>query len=159
MYTYKHPRPALSVDIVAFSLQDNKLSVLLIKRATEPFIGMWALPGGFVHIDEDIESAAERRLLDSELRSDVVVIPHHGSKTSSSNRFVAAVKPRWALLSVGYRNRFGLPKDEPLMRWRNGGATVFSTVEQGAVEFDLGPEGVSEPRGYREQTGRYWNRR
>ena len=62
MYTYKHPRPALSVDVVAFSIQLKKLSVLLIQRAAEPFLGIWALPGGFVHIDEDIETAAEREL-------------------------------------------------------------------------------------------------
>jgi 8-oxo-dGTP diphosphatase len=62
MYTYEYPRPALSVDIVAFSVQNKKLAVLLIQRATDPFMGMWALPGGFVHIDEDIETAAEREL-------------------------------------------------------------------------------------------------
>jgi 8-oxo-dGTP diphosphatase len=62
MYTYEYPRPALTVDIVAFSVQTRNLSVLLIQRAAEPFAGMWALPGGFVKIDEDIETAAEREL-------------------------------------------------------------------------------------------------
>jgi 8-oxo-dGTP diphosphatase len=62
MYSYDHPRPALTVDIVAFSLQNQKLSVLLIKRAADPFVGMWALPGGFVNINEDLETAAEREL-------------------------------------------------------------------------------------------------
>lgn len=62
MYTYEYPQPALTVDIVAFSVQNRKLSVLLIKRAGEPFAGMWALPGGFVEIDENLEAAAEREL-------------------------------------------------------------------------------------------------
>lgn len=62
MYTYEYPRPSLTVDIVAFSLQNQKLSVLLIQRAFEPYVGMWALPGGFVNIDEDLEAAAEREL-------------------------------------------------------------------------------------------------
>jgi len=62
MYTYKYPRPALTVDIVAFSLQNQKLSVLLIQRAREPFKGMWALPGGFVNLNEGLETAAEREL-------------------------------------------------------------------------------------------------
>jgi 8-oxo-dGTP diphosphatase len=62
MYTYEYPRPALTVDIVAFSLQNQKLCVLLIERAEQPFAGMWALPGGFVKIDEDLNAAAEREL-------------------------------------------------------------------------------------------------
>ena len=62
MYTYKYPRPALTVDIVAFSVQNSKLSVLLIERASDPYKGMWALPGGFVEIDENLEAAAEREL-------------------------------------------------------------------------------------------------
>ena len=62
MYTYDYPRPALTVDVVAFSVQNKKLSVLLVRRALEPFIGMWALPGGYVQIEEDIEKAAEREL-------------------------------------------------------------------------------------------------
>ncbi len=62
MYTYEHPRPALTVDIVAFSIQNQKLCVLLIERAEDPFTGMWALPGGFVKTDEDLNAAAEREL-------------------------------------------------------------------------------------------------
>jgi 8-oxo-dGTP diphosphatase len=52
MYTYEYPRPALTVDMVIFSLRDRHLHVLLVQRADKPFAGMWALPGGFVNIDE-----------------------------------------------------------------------------------------------------------
>lgn len=62
MYTYDYPRPALTVDVVAFTFKDNCLQVLLIRRAVEPFRGSWALPGGFVNIDEDLEAAARREL-------------------------------------------------------------------------------------------------
>lgn len=61
-YTYKYPRPALTVDTVIFTLREEKLQVLLICRAEEPFAGTWALPGGFVHIDESLENAALREL-------------------------------------------------------------------------------------------------
>ena len=61
-YTYDYPRPALTVDIVIFTLRDNCLQLLLIKRASEPFIGMWALPGGFVRMDETLEEAACREM-------------------------------------------------------------------------------------------------
>ena len=62
MYTYEYPRPALTVDIVIFALREKHLHVLLVQRADEPFAGMWALPGGFVNIDESLEAAACREL-------------------------------------------------------------------------------------------------
>jgi 8-oxo-dGTP diphosphatase len=62
MYTYEYPRPALTVDIVIFTLRDRHLHVLLVQRADDPYAGLWALPGGFVNIDESLENAACREL-------------------------------------------------------------------------------------------------
>lgn len=62
MYTYEYPRPALTVDCIIFGLGENSLKVLLIQRTDEPFKGMWALPGGFVDINESIDEAARREL-------------------------------------------------------------------------------------------------
>jgi 8-oxo-dGTP diphosphatase len=64
MYTYEYPRPALTVDIVIFALRDQHLHVLLVQRADEPYTGRWALPGGFVNIDEALEDAACRELFE-----------------------------------------------------------------------------------------------
>jgi len=62
-YTYEYPRPALTVDCVIFGLDEgSKLKILLIQRALEPFKGAWALPGGFVDMEEDLEAAALREL-------------------------------------------------------------------------------------------------
>lgn len=62
-YTYKYPRPALTVDCVVFGLdQQHRLKVMLIQRNISPFQGNWALPGGFVRIDESLEEAAIREL-------------------------------------------------------------------------------------------------
>ena len=62
-FTYDYPRPALTVDCVIFGLgQGHQLKVLLIQRAVDPFAGQWALPGGFVGMDEDLETAALREL-------------------------------------------------------------------------------------------------
>jgi len=61
-YTYEYPRPALTVDIVIFSIHDGCLQMLLIERAEPPYAQMWALPGGFVHVEESLEQAAARQL-------------------------------------------------------------------------------------------------
>jgi 8-oxo-dGTP diphosphatase len=61
-FTYEYPRPALTVDCVVFGLDADELEVLLIRRGLEPFAGRWALPGGFVHVDETIDDAARREL-------------------------------------------------------------------------------------------------
>lgn len=61
-YTYEHPRPALTVDIVAFTLRDRRLQTLLIRRRADPYEGFWALPGGFVEMEESLEEAALREL-------------------------------------------------------------------------------------------------
>jgi 8-oxo-dGTP diphosphatase len=62
LYTYSHPRPAVTVDIAIFMPKDDNFSILLIQRAAEPFQGLYALPGGFMAIDETLESAAFREL-------------------------------------------------------------------------------------------------
>jgi len=60
--TYRYPRPALAVDCVVFALDEEDLKVLLIRRGIDPFAGRWALPGGFVHLDETLDEAARREL-------------------------------------------------------------------------------------------------
>ena len=61
-YRYEFARPALAVDCVVFGLDEEDLKVMLIQRGVDPFKGMWALPGGFVRVDETLEAAARREL-------------------------------------------------------------------------------------------------
>ena len=62
MYSYAYPHPAVTVDIVIFTVRDEQLKLLLIRRAGEPYQGKWALPGGFIHLDETLEASARREL-------------------------------------------------------------------------------------------------
>jgi len=61
-YTYQYARAALTVDCVVFGFDEGELKVLLIERALQPFKGRWALPGGFVRLDEPLDEAARREL-------------------------------------------------------------------------------------------------
>ncbi|MCG8428735.1 MAG: NUDIX hydrolase [Chromatiales bacterium] len=61
-YSYPYPHPAVTTDIAVFTLRAQKLQLLLVKRASPPFQGQWALPGGFLNIDEELEDCALREL-------------------------------------------------------------------------------------------------
>lgn len=62
-YTYEYPRPAVTTDCVIFGFDDGELKILLIERGIEPYLGKWALPGGFIDMDENAESCARRKLV------------------------------------------------------------------------------------------------
>ncbi|MEF3193650.1 MAG: DNA internalization-related competence protein ComEC/Rec2, partial [Halothiobacillaceae bacterium] len=96
-------------------------------------------PGGSVLLTGDIEQRAEQALLKSgeALRATVVQVPHHGSKTSSGEAFVAAVKTMIALVSAGYRNQFGHPRPEVVARWEADGAKIFDTPACGRIQIRL----------------------
>jgi competence protein ComEC len=83
----------------------------------------------------DIEKLAERALVEShqDLNADVVKVPHHGSKTSSTDDFVRAIKPSLAIVPVGRHSMFGHPHDEVVQRWQANGATVLTTGECGTI--------------------------
>jgi competence protein ComEC len=109
----------------------------------------------------DIEQAAEREMikrLATKLKSDVLVVPHHGSKTSSSTEFVATVSPDIALFPVGYRNRYGFPKAQIVQRYRDRHVQLFDTARHGAIELSLGRAGeLTKIRTYRQIAARYWH--
>ena len=82
----------------------------------------------------DIERQAERALTAlQDLRVDVVKVPHHGSKTSSTDDFVRATNPSLAIISVGRNSMFGHPHKEVVQRWQANGATVLTTGECGTI--------------------------
>lgn len=96
-------------------------------------------PGGRVLLTGDIERRAELALLESgeDLRAEVLQVPHHGSKTSSDIRLLAAIAPRLAVVSAGYRNAFGHPRPEVLARYAALGAQIVTTPDCGRIQLRL----------------------
>jgi competence protein ComEC len=94
-------------------------------------------------IGPEVEKALVKRYGPA-LQSAVLQAPHHGSRTSLSPEFLAAVRPRWVVFSVGRHNPFGLPAPEALARARAAGAEIWRTDLAGAAVFEArpGPEGV-----------------
>jgi len=113
---------------------------------------------GNVLLTGDIEARAERRLVreyGDKLRAEVLVAPHHGSKTSSSDQFVRAVAPGWVLIPVGYGNRYRHPHPRVVARYAQHGVQVDDSPSSGALELRIGANGVELTR-YRERENRYW---
>jgi competence protein ComEC len=107
----------------------------------------------------DIEARTEADLVrrsGEALRSDVLVVPHHGSRTSSTAAFIAAVHPDVAVFTPGYRNRFRHPRPEIVERYDAAGAKSFRTDYDGALIFDLDRGATHAPQAQREREARYW---
>ncbi len=108
----------------------------------------------------DIEAPGERALLSrvgAGLRSDILVVPHHGSRTSSTPAFVQAVAPRWALFAAGYRNRYGFPRDEIRARYREQGSQQLISAETGAIGIRLGAGILDQAVLQRAVARHYWD--
>lgn len=90
-------------------------------------------------------------------RTDIVVVPHHGSRSSSSEAFVSRVQPRVAIVSAGAGNRWHFPHEVVVERWCRSGAEVISSADWGAITIaaDSG-RGLTGARSQRLEQRRYW---
>ena len=107
----------------------------------------------------DLEKAQEARLVaeGAALRADWLLVPHHGSKTSSTPEFLDAVAPRSALVQAGYRNRYGHPAPEVMARYTERGVQVLDSARCGAARWSSARAG--ETRCERAEHPRYWQHR
>ena len=139
-FRYLHPDPDDALDA------NNGSCVLRIDA-----------PGGSLLLPGDIEAPAERRLLarGAELRADAVVAPHHGSASSSTPAFVAAVDADWVFYPVGHDNRWDFPAAAVRRRWVP--AAQLGTDCAGAIRLRIHPqEGITGASGWRQERARFW---
>lgn len=109
----------------------------------------------------DLEQAQEMKLVTEQqakatvLKSDVLLVPHHGSKTSSSAAFLDTVQPQLAIVQAGYRNRFGHPAESVMERYRERHIQVIDTAHCGAISWSSGQP--DKTRCHRDVAKRYWH--
>jgi len=92
------------------------------------------------------ESAAEQALLEKHaavLRAEIIVVPHHGSDTSSTTALIAAAEPQLAIISAGFGNRYGLPDQAVIDRYQDQAIRVINTAAAGAVTVEIGRAGIA----------------
>ncbi len=108
----------------------------------------------------DIEAPVEKLLVHAVAltRADIVLVPHHGSGTSSSQPFVAALQPALAIVSAGFGNRWGMPRADVVGRWEQVGARVLNTAADGAISQRIcGSSGAGQVRRARVDSQQYWH--
>jgi len=114
---------------------------------------------GAVLLVGDIEAAAESWLVDNygeDLQTKVLIAPHHGSKTSSTMKFLQTVKPKFVLIPAGYRNQFGHPHSSVLQRYQQADINWLNTASSGAIQVKLANAGTTVTS-QRQSIGHYWN--
>lgn len=131
------------------SSRNNRSCVLMIDNGYHRFL-----------LTGDIEKSAEKQLLrryPNGLWADVLVAPHHGSRTSSHDAFVRAVAPKWVIYPLGYLNRFRFPAKATVQTYRRHGVQQLSTADHGAISFLL-PNNPQPARwfSFRQKQPRFW---
>jgi competence protein ComEC len=147
-FEFLHPGAADYAQLAA--LRDNARSCVLRITAHDRRV---LLPAD---IERDVETRLSSR--PEQVRSEVLLVPHHGSRSSSTPEFIAAVAPRFAIVAAGYRNRFRHPAAEVVERYQASGARLLRTDRDGAVKVVLGADGIAAST-WRGERSRYWEGR
>lgn len=114
---------------------------------------------GSILLTGDIEKTAEQGLVNhfpQHLKSDVLIAPHHGSKTSSTSAFLKEVNPDVIIIPAGYQNKFSFPHQQVLDRYKEINSTVYNLAEEGAVIVKLKNKSYTV-QSMRKVEGKYWN--
>jgi len=148
-------------DGVDFEFLHPDADTLYKKRNNRSCVLKISGEGGSLLLTGDIEKKIENRLLGSleKLKDiDVIIVPHHGSKTSSSKSWLDVVNPKIALFAAGYRNRYRLPSHDIVQRYREHDTELLGTSSSGAISLIFDPStGVTVKDRFRISHSRYWN--
>jgi competence protein ComEC len=145
-FTVLWPEPRESSPIKATN--NNQSCVLLIRYKEKRIL----LAG-------DIEKGVERQLLSHPLlreRVDIMLVPHHGSRSSSSVSWVNQLRPRWAVVSAGYKNHYGHPHVLVRQRYEDVGSEWLNTAVAGAIRWQISAQDEWRLTQWRKDFGRYW---
>jgi competence protein ComEC len=115
---------------------------------------------GSVLFTGDIEKKVEQQLLKKyakQLQVDILIVPHHGSNTSSNQAFVDAINPKISIVSVGYKNRYKLPANRVMARYEAIDSELIQTDSSGAITVQLLSDDVISIERYREKSRKYWH--
>ena len=143
----------LSPDLASYAdekVKDNNRSCVLKVASAH----------GSILLAGDMERPVEMALAESSasaLKSEVIVVPHHGSRTSSSETLLDEVSPQMAIFTVGYRNRFGHPKADIVERYWRRGIKTYRSDEDGAVVLNFNAENNVSVQSWRKAYRRYWH--
>lgn len=134
-------------DVSSLNLGNDSSCVLLIENIKNRVL-----------LTGDIEKYAEKKLLENpnNLSADVLIAPHHGSKTSALTKFITAIHPSIVVFATGYRNRYHFPHPSVITAYKKIKAQQLNTAETGAIQFHFTNEGNHHSL-YRSQYRRYWH--
>lgn len=128
-YAYEYPRPMVTVDVVVFTIIGDDLKVLLVRRGVEPFLGAWAIPGGFVQMDEALEDAARRELAEETNVHDVYLEQLYTFGAPGRD-------PRGRVISVAYFALIAAAHRELAAATDSAEVGWFSAYEPPTLAFD-----------------------
>lgn len=148
-------------DGVYFEILNPSSSIKLIKRNNASCVLSIKAGEETMLMSADIEKKAEQELVrvqKGKLKSHYLIVPHHGSNTSSSAAFLDAVQPEYAFIPVGYRNPYRMPHAAVLQRYRERKIEILKTSSSGAITVKLGQKSNTlKPLEYRKKVHKYWN--
>ncbi len=131
LFSYRYPHPAVTTDAVVFTISEDKLKLLLIKRGLDPFKGYWAIPGGFLELDEDLDECAKRELKEETGLENIYLKQLHTFGNPGRD-------PRERVISVAYYAIAPEVDMEPIAASDAADAAWFSIDRLPKLAFDHG---------------------